>query len=395
MLARHLGPEERRSRARGEELGLHPLAVEDAQHGTSGRRSTSTRPLLHRLLRARGAVPTWSARSRSDLHESERPRHRARRRVHSAAAVEKRFRDGKVQTTGLLLHALLDTIVDQYFGVVDSLGERVELLEQLVVGGDGQDYDTAIRELFELKRDLLRVRSRSLPSARCWPRSCAATFRSCARPVAGPYFQDVYDHIIRVTDEIDTFRELPRTSSMPTLPRSEPLNEVLKVLDEHRDRAAGAHACHRLLRAELGGDPLRVPGVVLRRTVALMVVLAARDLHLLPTQGLALAANLSPALPQRDSGDFGSDLLSMGFQVAVVVGGPLLIGVSRPRGRSSRSTTATDCESVRSKGRCCESGAGSLFARHSLGRREIRRRCVRGVCLGCLRGRDFRRSAYV
>ena len=40
---------------------------------------------------------------------------------------------------------------------------------------------------------------------------------------------------------------------------------------------------------------------------------------------MALAANLSPALPQRDSGDFGGDLLSMGFQVAVVVGGPLLI----------------------------------------------------------------------
>jgi len=40
---------------------------------------------------------------------------------------------------------------------------------------------------------------------------------------------------------------------------------------------------------------------------------------------VALAANLSSALPQRDSGSYGGDLLSMGFQVAVVVGGPLLI----------------------------------------------------------------------
>jgi hypothetical protein len=37
------------------------------------------------------------------------------------------------------------------------------------------------------------------------------------------------------------------------------------------------------------------------------------------------AANLFPALPERGSGSYGGDLLSMGFQVAVVVGGPLLV----------------------------------------------------------------------
>src|SRR5207247_8340090 len=44
--------------------------------------------------------------------------------------VEKRFVEGRLPTSGLLLHALLDTMVDQYFEVVDQFGERIELLEQ-------------------------------------------------------------------------------------------------------------------------------------------------------------------------------------------------------------------------------------------------------------------------
>src|SRR5438105_3081378 len=39
--------------------------------------------------------------------------------------VEKRFREGRLQTTGLLLHALLDTMVDAYFPIVDHFGERI------------------------------------------------------------------------------------------------------------------------------------------------------------------------------------------------------------------------------------------------------------------------------
>ncbi len=147
------------------------------------------------------------------------------------AAVEKRFREGKLHTTGLLLHALLDTIVDQYFPIIDSLGDRVELLETMVVGGETHDYDTSIRELFELKRDLLRIRHLIAPERDVLAVLVRGDIRELREIGRRVYFQDVYDHITRVIDEIDTFRELTSNVIDAHLASvSNRLNEVVKVL---------------------------------------------------------------------------------------------------------------------------------------------------------------------
>ncbi len=215
------------------ELGLHPLAVEDAQqrherpkidqyedhyfivfYALEEPSPNVVREIEVSIFMKQNAIVT--------VHEGE---------FAARTAVEKRFREGKLQTTGLLLHALLDTIVDQYFAVVDSLGERVELLEQLVVGGDTRDYDTSIRELFELKRDLLRVRHRIAPERDVLAVLVRGDIRELRETGRRAYFQDVYDHITRVTDEIDTFRELTSNVIDAHLASvSNRLNEVLKVL---------------------------------------------------------------------------------------------------------------------------------------------------------------------
>ena len=215
------------------ELGLHPLAVEDAQQ-------RHERPKIdqyddHYFL-VFYALEEPSPNVVREVEISIFMKQNAIVTVHEGeftarAAVERRFREGKLQTTGLLLHALLDTIVDQYFAVVDSLGERVELLEQMVVGGDTQDYDTAIRELFELKRDLLRVRRRIAPERDVLAGLVRGDIRELRETGRRAYFQDVYDHINRVTDEIDTFRELTSNVIDAHLASvSNRLNEVVKVL---------------------------------------------------------------------------------------------------------------------------------------------------------------------
>ena len=215
------------------ELGLHPLAVEDAQQ-------RHERPKIdqyddHYFI-VFYALEEPSPHVVREIEVSIFMKQNALVTVHDGdfsarGAVEKRFRDGKVHTTGLLLHALLDTIVDQYFGVVDSLGERVELLEQMVVGGDAQDYDTSIRELFELKRDLLRVRRRVAPEREVLAALVRGDIQELRETGRRAYFQDVYDHINRVTDEIDTFRELTSNVIDAHLASvSNRLNEVLKVL---------------------------------------------------------------------------------------------------------------------------------------------------------------------
>ena len=146
--------------------------------------------------------------------------------------VEKRFREGRLHTTGLLLHALLDTMVDGYFAVVDQFGERIELLEEFVADeSDAKEMRTPLKELFLVKRDLLHLRKTIAPERDVMQVLIRGDIRELREPGRRAYFQDVYDHIIRVTDEIDTFRELTSNVIDAYLAAaSNRLNQVMKVL---------------------------------------------------------------------------------------------------------------------------------------------------------------------
>jgi len=148
--------------------------------------------------------------------------------------VEKRFVEGRLPTSGLLLHALLDTMVDQYFEVVDQFGERIELLEQFVAEETGPNLHRAhapLRELFLVKRELLQLRKTIAPERDVLQVLVRGDIRELRETGKRAYFQDVYDHILRVTDEIDTFRELTSNVIDAYLAAaSNRLNEVMKVL---------------------------------------------------------------------------------------------------------------------------------------------------------------------
>jgi magnesium transporter len=215
------------------ELSLHPLAVEDAQQ-------RHERPKIdqyddHYFI-VFYALEEPSPGVVREVEVSIFVLQNAIVTVHDGdfaarAIVEKRFREGKLPTTGLLLHALLDTVVDQYFAIVDALGDRVEFLESMVVGGEQHDYDTSIRELFVLKRDLVRIRHLIAPERDVLTVLVRGDIRELRETGRRVYFQDVYDHISRVTDEIDTFRELTSNVIDAHLASvSNRLNEVVKVL---------------------------------------------------------------------------------------------------------------------------------------------------------------------
>jgi magnesium transporter len=218
-----------------EHLGLHPLAVEDATQRDERPKIDqyddhyfivfyaieSPSPDVVRynevsIFVVQNAIVT--------VHDGE---------FEARKQVEKRFREGRLQTTGLLLHALLDTMVDGYFPVVDQFGDRTELLEQFIATDEHQTHDTQapLRELFLLKRDLLRLRHTITPERDVLQVLVRGDIRELREPGRRAYFQDVYDHIIRVTDEIDTFRELTSNVIDAHLAAaSNRLNEVMKVL---------------------------------------------------------------------------------------------------------------------------------------------------------------------
>ncbi len=216
-----------------EELGLHPLAVEDA-------RSRHERPKADAYdgyyfiafsaiaSRSPGAIDSdlFSIFAFKDVRVTVRHTEWPAR-----AEVEKRWRDGRLASIGMLLHALLDTTVDGYFPIVDDYGERADVLEGLILQDtNGEALRTSLSELFLLKRDLLRLRKLIAPEREVLQVLSRGDV-DCFGPEERRYFQDVYDHVVRVTDEIDTLRDLVSNVVDANLAAvSNRLNEVMKVL---------------------------------------------------------------------------------------------------------------------------------------------------------------------
>jgi magnesium transporter len=103
-----------------------------------------------------------------------------------------------------LLWALVDGIVDGYFPIFDLYADEIDDLEDAVVGT--ADRDT-LQRLFKLKRELIKLRHVVAPSREIFAQLTSREFEAIGEAQVF-YFRDVYDHLIRLTDEFDTFREL-------------------------------------------------------------------------------------------------------------------------------------------------------------------------------------------
>lgn len=135
-----------------------------------------------------------------------------------------------------LLYILLDEIVDQYFLVLDVLegkGERVEeqiVEEQIVEERVDRQTQTAI---IYLKRQLIQFRKLAAPL-----REVLDGIQRREVDLMGatlePYYRDVYDHVLRVTDYIDNLRDILSTSFDAYLAVvSNRLNEVTKQISAY------------------------------------------------------------------------------------------------------------------------------------------------------------------
>jgi magnesium transporter len=104
----------------------------------------------------------------------------------------------------LVLYAVVDPIVDGYFPVVDQLSDALDDLEDEVIASPSR---AALLRLFQIRRALLEVRHAVTPE-----RDVFNQLTNRENPNIHPdrilYFRDVYDHLIRITDELDTHREL-------------------------------------------------------------------------------------------------------------------------------------------------------------------------------------------
>lgn len=214
-----------------DELGLHPLAVEDAKH-------RHQRPKIDQYEQHYFVVFYTAERVDSELRFHELSIFVGKNAVVTVreggeavvSAVEKRWREGRLTDAGMLLHALLDTAVDGYFPVADEFGEALEAVEATIIEAQRRDFRGPLRDLFRVKRELLFLRQHIAPERDVLAVLARGDLGLFRRGLA-VYFQDVYDHVVRVTDEIDTFRDLASNVIDAHLAAaSNRLNEVMKVL---------------------------------------------------------------------------------------------------------------------------------------------------------------------
>jgi magnesium transporter len=215
-------------------LRLHPLAVEDIRKRrqrtkvdaypglyvivaheavASARRNGAALRELH-IVATRGAVVSvhWTASAAID-------------------AVRRRFTDRTPDvgdSTGALLYALLDTVADGYFPVLDRLSEKIDRIERRIIAGERQRE--ALRDVLAAKRELLELRRVIAPL-----RDVAnALLRREVEVVSAetvPYYQDLYDHLVRLLDTVDLSRDILAAALDANLAiASNSLNQIVKRL---------------------------------------------------------------------------------------------------------------------------------------------------------------------
>jgi magnesium transporter len=195
-----------------DEFGLHPLAIEDAL--VPHERPKLDRYRTHLFMTAYGARLDTST---GELHTSELAAFVTKR-----ALITIRKDDGldvgsivdhwdaspdlAAGGVGYLLHGLLDYMVDGHFEAVRSLDDEVEGLEDDLF--DESSHVLRVqRRSFQLRKSLVLLRRIVLPM-----REVVNTLMRRDLHIVGedlmPYYQDVYDHVLRAAEWTDSLRDL-------------------------------------------------------------------------------------------------------------------------------------------------------------------------------------------
>ncbi len=128
-----------------------------------------------------------------------------------------------------VLHLLIDQIVDDYQPVMDDFDERISQLEDDIFKTHRAN-DAILEEILGLKRSVLRLRRISAKQLDVLYRISHGQFQLISGEVL-PFYRDIYDHLVRVTDLAENYRDLIGGALDAYLSVvSNRLNEIMKVL---------------------------------------------------------------------------------------------------------------------------------------------------------------------
>jgi magnesium transporter len=195
-----------------DELGLHALAVEDAIH--AHQRPKLDRYADHAFLSAYavGFDADTGQLTTNELAAFITPSALVTVRKDDGIdidAVMQRWdsaSDLAKHGVAFLLHGLLDYLVDTHFQSVQQLDEEIESLEDLLFAANA-DQESVQRRSFELRRSLVLLRRFVLPMREVLNTLMRRDLHLVEEPMS-PYFQDVYDHVLRATEWTESLRDL-------------------------------------------------------------------------------------------------------------------------------------------------------------------------------------------
>ena len=125
-----------------------------------------------------------------------------------------------------LLHRIVDSMVDSYRPVAEELEDRIDRLEEEAFAG----RDQVVRDILQLKRTLGTMRRILIPQRDAIGRLARREFSAISDEMAYR-FRDVYDHVVRLTEEVQLFQERVTSILEVNLATvSNRLNVVMKVL---------------------------------------------------------------------------------------------------------------------------------------------------------------------
>lgn len=215
----------------GAAFGLHPLALEDVVHTHQRPKAEEYDDHLYIVTRMACAAGTADHEQVSlflgkgfAITFQERP-------GDCFEPVRERLRRGRGRIRGAgadyLAYALIDAVVDGYFPLLESHGERIERLEDEVTRDARSDH---IDDIHAVKRDLLGLR-RAIWPQREMLNMLVRDENPLVQPATRVYLRDAYDHVIQLMDMLESYREIAsglvdiHLSAMSTR-----MNEIMKVL---------------------------------------------------------------------------------------------------------------------------------------------------------------------
>ena len=211
-----------------EQFKLHPLAIEDV-------RKHQQRPKLEQYPTHAFVVAYSAGLQEVDFFVGVRWLVTVRERdgdghVWDDEGARLRFErlTPEVATPGFLLYVLLDELVDGFFAAADFAEEQLEDLEETIFAAKQVDADLVHHGLFDIRRQLVTYRRVTVPMRDV----LSALLRGEVEAVDAStrvHLQDVYDHVLRVVDQLDAHRELVGNAVDAYLAlMSNRMNEVMK-----------------------------------------------------------------------------------------------------------------------------------------------------------------------